>query len=88
MLMTGGRRIFGGGVPHRIMVNLRPRSAPTLRTTGRRMVGKRAGHRRQTADIPVDHSEERDDGGLVDGDRIEIAHANESADYLFDKLEV
>jgi len=32
------------------------------------------GHRRQVADIAVDHAEQRDDGGLVGGDAVEIAH--------------
>jgi hypothetical protein len=31
-------------------------------------------HRRQFADIPVDHSEQRDDRGLVGGDGVEVAH--------------
>jgi hypothetical protein len=41
----------------------------------RGIVGKHAGHWRQIADVPVDDSEQRDDGGLVRGDRIEIPHA-------------
>jgi hypothetical protein len=45
---------------------LRRRHAPA------RVVRKNAGHRRQVADVPVDDPEQRDDGGLVGGDGIEI----------------
>ena len=37
---------------------------------GRRIVGKDAGHRRQVADVAVDHPKERDDRGLVGGDAV------------------
>jgi hypothetical protein len=36
---------------------------------------KRAGHRRQVADVAVDHPEEGADGFLIRCDRIEVAHA-------------
>jgi hypothetical protein len=39
-----------------------------------RIIGKDARHRWQVADVAVDHAEERDDGGLVSGDAVEIAH--------------
>jgi hypothetical protein len=39
----------------------------------RRIVGKNSGHRRQVTNVPVHHAEQGDDGGLVGGDRIEIA---------------
>jgi hypothetical protein len=42
-----------------------------------RIVGEHSGHRRQVADVVVHRAEEGDDGGLVGGDRIEIAHAKE-----------
>lgn len=32
------------------------------------------GHRRQVADVPVHDPEQGDDGGLVGGDRVGIAH--------------
>jgi hypothetical protein len=38
------------------------------------IVGKHTGHRRQVADVAVHHPEKRGDGGLVGGNRIEIAH--------------
>jgi len=44
------------------------RPAPVLR------LRKHARHRRQVADVAVDHAEQRDDRGLVGGDRVEIAH--------------
>ena len=37
-----------------------------------RIVRKHAGHRRQIADVAVDHSEQRNDGGLIGRYRIEI----------------
>jgi len=40
----------------------------------RRVIRKHAGHRRQVADVAVDHAKQRDDGGLVGGDAVEIAH--------------
>jgi hypothetical protein len=39
------------------------------------IVGEYAGHRRQVVDIAVDDAEKYGDGGLVGGDRIEIANA-------------
>jgi len=39
-----------------------------------RIIGKHTGHRREVADVPVHDAEQRDDRGLVGGDRIEIAH--------------
>ena len=33
-----------------------------------------AGHRRQIADVAVDHAEEGDDGGLASGDAVKIGH--------------
>ena len=59
-------------MPHRAMASSRP-SAP-LRTIGAWIVGKDARHRRQIADVSVHDAEQRDDGSLVGGDRIEIAH--------------
>ena len=41
-----------------------------MRTTG----WKHTRHRRQVADVAVDDAEQRDDGGLVGGDAVEIAH--------------
>jgi hypothetical protein len=38
----------------------------------RRKIGKHAGHRRQVADIAVQHAEGRNDGRLVGRNRIEI----------------
>ena len=40
----------------------------------RLVVRKHPRQRRQIADISVDHAKQRDDGGLIGGDRIEIAH--------------
>jgi hypothetical protein len=40
-------------------------------------MGKHARHRRQVADVAVDHAKQRDDGCLVRGDRIEVAHGFE-----------
>jgi hypothetical protein len=40
----------------------------------RGVVRKHARHRRQVADVTVDHPEQREDGGLVGGDAAEIAH--------------
>ena len=39
----------------------------------RLVVRKHARHRREVADVPVDHAEQRDDGRLVGRDRVEIA---------------
>jgi hypothetical protein len=41
----------------------------------RGIVRKDAGHRRRVADVAVDHAEEREDGGLVGGDALEITRA-------------
>jgi hypothetical protein len=43
----------------------------------RRIVGEHAyaRHRRQVADVAIDHAEERADGLLVGGDAVEIAHS-------------
>jgi hypothetical protein len=60
-------------MPQRIIVS--SRSSPTLRITGAWIVRRHAGHRRQVADIAVDDAEQRDDGGLICGDAVEIAHA-------------
>jgi len=43
-----------------------------LRTTGS------TPHRRQVADVAVDNAEQRDDGGLVGRDAVEVAHSVES----------
>ena len=40
-----------------------------------RIIRKHARHRREVADISVDHAKERDDGGLVGGDAVEVAYA-------------
>lgn len=40
-----------------------------------RIIGKHARHRRQVADVALDHAKQRADGFLVRGDPIEIAHA-------------
>jgi len=40
----------------------------------RRVVGKNTRHRRQVADVAVDHAEQREDRFLVCGDRMEMAH--------------
>jgi hypothetical protein len=40
----------------------------------RGIVREYPGHRRKVADIAVEDAEERDDRGLVGGDRIEVAH--------------
>jgi hypothetical protein len=70
--VTGGPPLRGGGgMPQRIITN--SRSSPALRTTGA-VIWKHAGHRRQVADVPVDHAEERADGFLVRGDAVEVAH--------------
>jgi hypothetical protein len=37
---------------------------------------KHAGHRRQVADVAVDDAKQRDDGGLVGGDGIQVAHVS------------
>ena len=39
-----------------------------MRTTG----WKHTRHRRQVADVAVDDAEQRDDGGLVGGDAVEV----------------
>jgi hypothetical protein len=39
---------------------------------GSRVVRKNARHRRKVADVTIDHAEERDDGGLVGGDAVEV----------------
>jgi hypothetical protein len=41
---------------------------------GRWIIREDAGHRLQVADLAVDDAEEREDGGFVRSDRIEIAH--------------
>ena len=41
---------------------------------GRRVVREDARHGRQVADVAIDDAEERKDGGLVRGDRVEVAH--------------
>jgi len=40
----------------------------------RGIIGKDAGHWRQVTDVAVDYAKKRDDGGLVSGDAVEIAH--------------
>jgi hypothetical protein len=37
------------------------------------VVGKYAGHRREVADVAINDSKQRDDGGLIGGDAIEVA---------------
>jgi hypothetical protein len=49
------------------------RNAAVQRRRGR-IVGDHARHRRQVTNVPVDHAEERNDGGLISGDAEEIAH--------------
>jgi hypothetical protein len=72
MLVTGGPGVLGGdGMPQRIIVSSVPPSV--LRITGAE-VGKDARHWRKVADVAIDHAEERDDGGLVGRDAVEIAH--------------
>jgi hypothetical protein len=39
-----------------------------------RIVGEHTRHWRQVADIPVQHPEKSNDGGLICGDAVEIAH--------------
>ena len=41
-------------------------------TTGKSEVHQ-ARHRRQVADVAIDDAEQRDDGGLVGGDAVEVA---------------
>ena len=50
----------------------RPRGSGIASSNGRRAVGKHAWHRRQVADVAIDHAEQPD-GGLVDA--VRIAHA-------------
>jgi hypothetical protein len=38
----------------------------------RLVVRKHAGHRREIADVPIDDPKQRDDGGLVGRDRVEV----------------
>ena len=45
-----------------------------LRIAGRGIVGEDTGHRLQVADVAVDDAEERENGGLVSGDAVEVAH--------------
>ena len=45
-----------------------------------RVVGEDARHWRQVADVAVDHAKERNDGGLIRGDAVEIAHKPNAAD--------
>src|ERR1700737_4743987 len=42
---------------------------------GRRIVGEYTGHRRQVADVSVQHPEKGNDGRLVRGDAVEITHS-------------
>ena len=58
-------------MPRRIVTISVPVSV--LRMTGR-VIGKHTRHRRQVADVAVDHAEEGDDRGLVGGDAVEVAH--------------
>ena len=71
MLVTGGPPVLGGGgMPQRIMVSSR-----CVAHDRRWIVREDAGHRRRVANVSIDDPEQRDDGGLVGGDRIRIAHA-------------
>jgi len=64
--------VLRGGMPQRDSVISRPGSA--LRSHLGGILGKDARHRRQVADVAIDHAEERDDGSLVDCNGVEIAH--------------
>jgi len=72
MLVTGGPPIFGGGghVPAHCCQFATSVGVANDRC---RIVRKHAGHRRQIADVAVDHSEQPNDGGLIGRYRIEIA---------------
>jgi hypothetical protein len=69
--VTGGPPVRGGGgMPQRISTISQP--GPGIAYHGGRVVAEHARHRRQIANIAVDHAEERDDGSLVGGDRVKI----------------
>ena len=71
MLVTGGPPVRGGGgMPHRIMLN--SPGVGVARHRGR-IIRKHARHRCEVADVAIDDAEQRGDGGLVCGDRIEVA---------------
>jgi hypothetical protein len=70
VLVTGGQGDFGGGgIPQRIIVSSRSVPATNHRS---RIVGEHTRHWRQVAD--VQHPEKSNDGGLICGDAVEIAH--------------
>jgi len=46
-----------------------------------------ARHWRQVADVVVDRAEEGDDGGLVGGDAVKIAHLCESFRPVFSRMD-
>ena len=72
MLVTGGPPVRGGGgMPQRIIAS--SRAAVGVADHRGRIVRKHARHRREVADVAVDDAEQREDGGLVGGDRVEIA---------------
>jgi hypothetical protein len=60
-------------MPQRMVVSSVPLFV--LRTTGG-VIWKNARHWRQVTDIAIQDPEEGDDGRLICGNRIEIAHAN------------
>ena len=60
----------GGGMPHRHHGQFTP-GVGVVDDRGR-IIGKHTGHRRQVADVAVDHAKQRDDGGLVGGDAVKV----------------
>jgi hypothetical protein len=64
--------VLRGGMPQGDSVISWPGSA--LRSHLGGILGKDARHRRQVADVAIGHAEERDDGGLVGCNAVEIAH--------------
>jgi hypothetical protein len=70
ILVTGGPPNFGAFPTARWSVRARRRRC-ARRAPDR---GEHARHRRQVADVAVDDAEQRDDRGLVGGDRVEVAY--------------
>src|ERR1700730_15755681 len=48
--------------------------SPCVRSWAGRLVGENAGHWREVSDVPVDHPEKCDDGGLVGRDAVKVTH--------------
>jgi hypothetical protein len=73
MLVTGGPPNYGGAFMPRA-ASASSLDRPGVAHSGRWVIWKDVGDPRKVTDVPIDDAKKRGDGGLVCGDRIEIAH--------------